>query len=244
MQTLNDQIAVVTGASGGIGSAIVHALAERGVSLCLAGRDPSKLGAVACSLTAAPSTIHSRPMDLTKDGDIEGLAQFVNDQYGRLDILIHCAGAIRHGNLESTPIASLDQQYAANVRGPLLLTQMLVPLLKRPCGQVVFINSSLGLAARANTGHFAATQHAFKAIADSLREELNIESVRVLSVFTGRTATSRIQMLDASQGRPYRPELLLQPADVASVVLNALSLPWTAEVTDINIRPMRKPAVP
>jgi NADP-dependent 3-hydroxy acid dehydrogenase YdfG len=241
VQTLQGQIAVVTGASGGIGGAIAHALAERGVSLCLTGRDHLKLDALASSLAAASPRIYSRSMDLTNDREIEGLAQFVTDQFGRLDILVHCAGAIRHGNLESTPVASLDLQYASNVRGPLLLTQMLVPLLKRPCGQVVFINSSLGLTARANTGHFSATQHAFKAIADSLREELNGESVRVLSVFTGRTATPRIQTLDASEGRTYQPDLLLQPADVASVVLNALSLPWTAEVTNINIRPMRKP---
>jgi NADP-dependent 3-hydroxy acid dehydrogenase YdfG len=135
---------------------------------------------------------------------------------------------------------SLDRQYAANVRGPLLLTQILLPLLKKPCGQVVFINSSRGLMASANTGHFSATQHAFKAIADSLRDEVNAESIRVLSVFTGRTATPRIQVLHANEERPYQPELLLQPADVASVVLNALSLPWTAEVTNISIRPMYK----
>jgi NADP-dependent 3-hydroxy acid dehydrogenase YdfG len=242
MQTLKDQIAVVTGASGGIGSAIVWALAAREVSLCLTGRDQPKLNALASSVAAAlpPIHSHSRPMDLTNDREIENFVQFVHDQFGRLDILVHCAGVIRHGSLASTPIASLDQQYAANLRGPLLLTQMLVPFLQKPCGQVVFINSSLGLTARAKTGHFSATQHAFKAIADSLREELNQENVRVLSVFTGRTATPRIQTLDASEGRSYRPDLLLQPADVASVVLNALSLPWTAEVTNIHIRPMQK----
>jgi NADP-dependent 3-hydroxy acid dehydrogenase YdfG len=242
MQILKDQIALVTGASGGIGSAIASALAERGTSLCLIGRDHRKLSALASSLAAASPRIHSHSIDLTSDSDLERLAQFVTDQFGRLDILVHSAGAIRHGRLESSPVASLDQQYAANVRGPLLMTKMLLPLLKRPCGQVVFINSSLGLTARANTSHFSATQHAFKAIADSLREEVNSENVRVLSVFTGRTATPRIQTLDAAEGRPYRPDLLLQPADVASVVLNALSLPWTAEVTNISIRPMKKPA--
>lgn len=61
-----------------------------------------------------------------------------------------------------------------------------------------------------------------------------------LSVFPGRTATPRTSALHALQGRPFEPELLLQPADVASVVLNALSLPWTAEVTNVSIRPMQK----
>ena len=176
---MKDQIALVTGASGGIGSAIASALAERGVWLCLTGRDQSKLDALASLLLATSLRVDCRPTDLTKDGDIEGLARFVTDQFGRLDILVHCAGTISHGKLEATPVASLDRQFTANVRGPLLLTQLLLPLLKKPRGQVVFINSSVGLTARANTGHFSATQHAFKAIADSLRDEVNSDNIRV-----------------------------------------------------------------
>jgi NADP-dependent 3-hydroxy acid dehydrogenase YdfG len=240
VKTLKDQIALVTGASGGIGSAIARGLAERGASLCLTGRDHGKLDALASQILGSSRQNHCQSADLTKEGDVDRLRQFVTDQFGRLDILVHCAGAISHGKLESSPLASLDRLFAANVRGPLLLTQMLLPLLKKPRGQVVFINSSVGLKARANTGHFSATQHAFKAIADSLREELNSEEIRVLSVFPGRTATPRIELLHAKEGLPYQPALLLQPADVANVVLNALTLPWTAEVTDLSIRPMRK----
>jgi NADP-dependent 3-hydroxy acid dehydrogenase YdfG len=242
METLKDQVALVTGASGGIGNAIASALAERSVWLCLSGRDDDKLDAAASRLRAISPRVECRPADLTNDAEIEALARFVTEQFGRLSILVHCAGAIGHGKLESTPVADLDLQYAANVRGPLMLTQMLLPLLKKPCGQVVFINSSVGLTARAETGHFSATQHAFKAIADTLRDEVNSENIRVLSVFSGRTATPRIEALQAKEGRAYQPELLIQPADVASVVLNALSLPWTAEVTNIGIRPMKKPA--
>ena len=124
--------------------------------------------------------------------------------------------------------------------GLTISTQRLLPLLKKPRGQVVFINSSAGLTARANTGQFSATQHAFKALADALRDEVNADGVRVLSVFPGRTATPRIESLHDKEGRPYQPGLLLQPEDVASVVTNALALPWTAEVTNISIRPMQK----
>jgi NADP-dependent 3-hydroxy acid dehydrogenase YdfG len=121
-----------------------------------------------------------------------------------------------------------------------MLTQLMLPLLKRPQGQIVFINSSAGLSTPANTGHFAATQHAFRALADVLREENNADGVRILSIFPGRTATPRIEALHGSEQRPFRPELLLQPEDIASVVLNALTLPWTAEVTNISIRPMKR----
>jgi NADP-dependent 3-hydroxy acid dehydrogenase YdfG len=237
---LNDQIAVVSGASGGIGSAIAASLGGCGVQLCLVGRNQGKLTGVQSQLLRKSIQVHCRPTDLTNDKEIEMLGRFVEEQFGRLDILVHSAGAIGHGKLDSTPISSLDSQYAANVRGPLLLTQVLLPFLKRPRGQVVFINSSLGINSGATTGYFGATQHAFKALADTLRDEVNTEGIRVTSVFTGRTATPRIQALHASEGRPYHPEFLLQPGDVASVVLNALCLPWTAELTNITIRPMQK----
>jgi len=240
MTTLKDQIAVVTGASGGIGGAIAAALTQHEAMVCLLGRDRSKLEAKAACLRTAPSRVDCFPCDLTKDDQIEALCAQVAKKYARLDILVHCAGAIDHGTLSEAPVSSLDRQYHANVRGPLLLTQKLLPLLKKPRGQIVFINSSVGLTARANTGHFSATQHAFKALADSLRDEVNADGIRVLSVFPGRTATPRIQALHAKENRPYKPELLLQPEDVASVVLNALALPWTAEVMNISIRPMQK----
>lgn len=111
----------------------------------------------------------------------------------------------------------------------------------RSCkGQIVFINSSAGLNARADVGQYAATKHALKAIADSLREEVNADGVRVLSMFLGRTATPMQDAVHKMEGKEYHPECLIQPEDVAAVVVNALSLPRTAEVTDIHIRPMNK----
>jgi NADP-dependent 3-hydroxy acid dehydrogenase YdfG len=104
----------------------------------------------------------------------------------------------------------------------------------------VFINSSQGLQARGNTGPYAATQHALKAVADSLRQELNADGIRVLSIFPGRTATPRMKALYEIEGWPYRPELLLQAEDIAQLVLNALLLPRTAEVTNVEIRPLIK----
>ena len=77
-------------------------------------------------------------------------------------------------------------------------------------------------------------------IADSLRQELNPEGVRVLTVFPGRTATPGMQDLYRIENTPYKPELLLQPSDIAAVLVNALALPRTAEVTNISIRPFRK----
>jgi NAD(P)-dependent dehydrogenase (short-subunit alcohol dehydrogenase family) len=236
----SQQIGLVTGSTGGIGGAIASALAAGGAKVFVVGRDPAKLDALVARLRGDGAAVEPVAADLTRDADVACLADRVAGAHGRLDILVHCAGAIAHGKLAEAPIEALDLQYAANVRGPYLLTKKLLPLLKVPRGQIVFINSSAGLAARAGAGQFSATQHAFKAIADALREEVNADQVRVLSLHPGRTATPRTEALHAKEGRPYRPEVLLQPEDVASVVLNALALPWTAEVTSISLRPMQK----
>jgi NADP-dependent 3-hydroxy acid dehydrogenase YdfG len=240
MNNLSDQIAVVSGASGGIGGAIATAFARQRATLCLLGRDMSKLTACAKILRASSPRVEPHPCDLTQEDQIETVRSYVMQQYGRVDILVHCGGAIDHGKVSDAPLSVLDHLYQTNVRGPMMLTQMLLPLLKKPRGQIVFINSSAGLTARPNAGYYSAMQHAFKALANSLRDEINADGVRVLSVYPGRTATPRIQALHAKEGRPYQPELLLQPADIASVVLNAITLPWTAEVIDISLRSMQK----
>jgi NADP-dependent 3-hydroxy acid dehydrogenase YdfG len=231
---------LVTGASRGIGRAIALSLVRRGAHVCLVGRTPESLEVVAL----ACATRSVRPMifvaDLMRDSDVKSTIAMVEGELGRLDVLVHSAGTIVHGPQESLSVEYLDQQYWANVRGPYLLTQGLLPLLKAAAGQIVFINSTMGLETRANVGQFAATQHAFKALADSLRAEVNAAGVRVLSVYPGRTATPRQAELFRAEGRPYDPKLLLQPEDVADIVLAAITLPRTAEVTDIRIRPMIK----
>ena len=144
--------------------------------------------------------------------------------------------------MEDATIEEFDAQYSTNVRAPYLLTKRLLPGLIAARGQVVFMNSTAGLAAaRADVGQYAASKHALRAVADSLREELNPQSVRVLSLYLGRTASPMQERLFQEEGRTYHPETLLQAEDVASVVLHALMLPDTAEITDLTIRPMMKP---
>jgi NADP-dependent 3-hydroxy acid dehydrogenase YdfG len=96
------------------------------------------------------------------------------------------------------------------------------------------------LEARADISQYAATKHGLKAIADSLRDEINGQGVRVLSVYPGRTATPGQERIHMEEGKAYVPKRLLQPTDVARVVIDALKADRTAEVTDIRIRPMQK----
>jgi NADP-dependent 3-hydroxy acid dehydrogenase YdfG len=233
-------MALVTGASSGVGRAIALALAEQGAALALVGRRLEALQAVAASVRATAAPPRCYRVDLTVDDDVLQLAAQLQREFGALDLLIHSAGVIVNGPLERAAVADFDRQYRLNVRAPYLLTQAVLPLLKARRGQIVFINSTVGLQAVAQAGQYAATKHALRAIADSLRAEVNAAGVRVLSVFLGRTATPMQAALCRAEGRAYHPELLIQPEDVALVVLNALCVPRTAEVTDIHLRPMIK----
>jgi NAD(P)-dependent dehydrogenase (short-subunit alcohol dehydrogenase family) len=230
-------VAVVTGASSGIGRAIAIALAREGAQLYAAGRNGRALMGM-ISIAREFSSAVSVPVDLAAGEGVAVLAEHV-EQAGRLDILIHSAGILHSGRMAEAPVGDFDSHYAVNVRAPYVLTQRLLPMLVAARGQIVFINSSAGLTAKqADLGQYSAMKHALKAIADSLREEVNPKGVRVLSVFPGRTATRMQEARFREEGKVYRPELLLQPEDVAALVVSALLLPSTAEVTDISMRPM------
>ena len=240
MTSIKNQIAVITGASSGIGKAVALGLAGKGVKTCLLGRKLDTLDAIAkLARKSAPQALCYQ-VDLTADKDVRKIADLIQQDIGHLDMLIHSAGVFSFGRLESAPVEEFDRQYRINVRAPYALTQALLPMLRTRRGQIVFINSSAGLNASANVGQYAATKHALKAVADSLRKEVNADGLRVLSVYPGRTASPMQEVVFKMEGREYRPELLMQPEDLASVVVNALALPHSAEVTDINVRPLIK----
>jgi NADP-dependent 3-hydroxy acid dehydrogenase YdfG len=240
--SLLGKVAVVTGASGGIGRAIALALSHRGVEVCLMGRDPVALTETVTEL-GPQSVARSFQVDFADPASVELALNRLEKQLRKVDILIHCAGAIQRDTMERAHTEDLDLQYVVNVRAPYLLTRRLLPMLAKTRGQVIFINSSVGLAVkRPDIGQYAATKHALRAIADSLREEVNPKGIRVLTLFLGRTATPMQAKLCEEDGQKYRPETLLQPEDVATVIVHSLALPYTAEVTDISIRPMIKPA--
>jgi len=234
------QLAVITGASSGIGRAIAESLADQGMSLCLIGRNPTVLQALIDSLPVCPPQALIYQADFTDDAVLKQLCADLQRDLASVDILIHSAGVYNSGSICDADIEAFDWQYRVNVRAPYVLTQSLLPALISRQGQVVFLNSSVGLTSKGVVGQYAATKHALKAVADSLREEVNGAGVRVISVYPGRTASPMQEAIYRGEGRNYRPECLMQPEDVADVVVNSLGLPRTAEITDINIRPHLK----
>ncbi len=237
------QLGVVTGATSGIGKAIALAFAGLGMSLCLVGRDQERLEEIAGATRALSVPVVAYQADLQCDEDIRRVVSGVQNDLGALDVLVHSAGLFRMGSVEQAPVAELDLLYRTNVRAPYALTQALLPMIRARSGQIVFINSSAGLVARPNVASVrASTRHTLKAIADLAprRGQWLRRAGHYRVSGPQHTLAPQQQSIHQQEGQPYRPQQLLQPEDVAKAVMNALSMPRTAEVTDISIRPMQK----
>lgn len=234
-------VALVTGAGSGIGRAIAVALGKGGTRLVLVGRRRDPLQETASAIRAIGGLADVRPADVSDPAAVEDLLHGLASDPASLDVLVHAAGVHALGRIEEASVEELDALYATNLRAPFLLARAALPLLRQARGDIVFVNSLVVFAARAGVGPYGATKQALRALADSLRDEVSADGIRVLSVFPGRTATPTQEAIHRQQGRPYLPERLLQAEEVAAIVLAALRLPRTAEVTELRIRPFMRP---
>jgi NAD(P)-dependent dehydrogenase (short-subunit alcohol dehydrogenase family) len=242
VEAMENRVALVTGASSGIGRAIALALAAAGATVLAVGRDARRLNDTVVEAGTARGRVEAVPCDLTDDRAIRTLGAHLASRSEALDVLVHAAGTIDFGLVEDAPIDQLDQMVSINLRAPYLLTQALLPLLRQSRGHIVFINSSAGLRPSGGVAAYGATKHALRGLADALRDEVNSLGIRVTSIYPGRTSTPMQVSVYRWEGRSDPPAGLLEPADVASMVVALVSLPHGAEVTDLHIRPTRPPA--
>jgi NAD(P)-dependent dehydrogenase (short-subunit alcohol dehydrogenase family) len=181
----------------------------------------------------------TRACELLDDDAVAALAAAALETMPRLDVLVHAAGMFSFRSLADLELADFQDVFRVNLRAPFHLTRRLLPALRAARGQVVFVNSSAVDRAQPSTGAYTASKHALRGLADVWRAELNGDGVRVLSVFPGRTATPMQEEVARVEGGVYRPDDLLQPADVARAIGDALRLPRSAELTELRLRPMR-----
>ncbi len=238
---LHNLNAVVTGASSGIGQSIALTLAEEGANVALVARRLGLLRKIAAKCSGSESKAVCYPVDLLNEKEIRALKKKVIGDFGGVDILVHSAGVIVLCRVARASPRDFDWQYQCNVRAPFVLTQVFLPSVIARKGQIVFINSTAGLQGSGGISQYAATKHALKAFADSLRQETNSQGVRVLSVYLGRTATPMQLKVHRLERRDYHPERLIQPNHVARIVVDALAMGREAEITDLCLRPMQKP---
>lgn len=225
-------LAIVTGASRGIGRAVAEGLARAGLRLVLVGRGEADLRGAAARIEAPVEVVTA---DVASEAGVAAVARACPDG---LDVLVHSAGLFHHGPVADVPAETWRALMAVNLQGPMLLTAACLPQLKRAGGQVVFVNSTAGLADSAATGAYGASKHALRVAAETMRRDLKGSGVRVFSLFPGRTDTAMQRQVLAAEGRPGARIPLLDPADVARVAIEALALPRRADVTDLVVRPV------
>ena len=238
-QDLAGAFALVTGGTSGIGRATGAALAARGARILLVGRSSERTASVLEELSASGAGHRAIAGDLTSTAFLTVLAeQALQWSQARLSILVLSAGHHEPARIEQTSAASFDAAIATNLRAPFLLTAGLLPALRATRGHIVLVNSSVVNNPRAGTAAYAASKAALRTFADCLRAEVSGDGITVLSVFPGRTATPMQRERYEREGLDYRPELLLQPDDVAAAVLAALGS--RGEVTELHLRPLHK----
>lgn len=219
---------MITGAGGGIGSAIATALAPTH-TLLLAGRPSDRLDAVADRLGAT-----TFPLDLTDTDEIEASCEIVDE----LDVLVHNAGVSIPGRVAESSVEEWHATFNVNVFGAVALTLVLLPALRSARGQVVFINSGAGRTASPTMASYSASKFALRAFADSLRE--SEPQLRVASIFPGRTDSDMQRELVAFEGGAYDPDNFLRPETVAAAVVNAVATPRDGHLHEVVLRPGRR----
>ncbi|OCB59831.1 short chain dehydrogenase [Mycobacterium vulneris] len=223
--------ALITGAAGGIGSAIAAALAPTH-TLFLGGRPSARLDALADRL-GAPTW----PLDLTDADSIESAAEVLSE----LDVLVHNAGVLYPGRVAESVPEQWRASFEVNVTGAVALTLALLPALRAARGHVVFINSGAGQKVSPGMASYSASKFALRAFADALRTDE--PSLRVTSIFPGRTDTEMQRDLVAYESAvtdgagEYDPAKFLKPETVAGLVATAVNTPPDGHVHEIVVRP-------
>lgn len=220
-------LALITGASRGIGKATAEALAETH-DLLLGGRDEAALKSLAAELPSA----RPWPVELTDAAALEAATAGIH----RLDALVHSAGISRLGALSDVSAADWRESYELNVVAVAELTRLLLPSLRAAEGHVVLINSGSGLKANPRWGAYAASKFALRAYADVLRAEEEPNGLRVTSVHPGRTATDMQKKVRDFEGGEFVPEQYMRPESVAAMIKAAIDTPRDAHVHEIVIR--------
>jgi len=234
---LNRKIALVTGATQGIGLAIARALAEEGCNLVVSGRDQKRLHRLEVDLAKKRIQVLAHPCDVRDEKSVSDLFQAVRQKFRRLDMLINNAG-IAHPDC---PVAKLPSEawfdvISTNLTGLFLVTKAAVPLMKR--GSVIVNN--LSIAAKQvfpGSSAYNASKHGALGFTNTLREELRDKGIRVIALLPGATDTAIWNTLWPSAPR----KKMIPPAVIAQALIAALKVPPQSTVEEISILPSAGP---
>jgi 3-oxoacyl-[acyl-carrier protein] reductase len=233
MTSLEGKVALVTGASRGIGAAAARALAAEGVSLALASRSGANLG--------LPDAV-ARPCDVRTPADLEAIVSEAVERFGRLDIVVANAGVGAYGPFLDLPPEQLEEMIDVNVKGTLYAARAALPhLIASGEGDFVTLASEAGRRGLPYEAVYCSSKFAQVGFTRALDHELREHGVRCTNVCPGGVAT------DFAMGRgrtPEMPELagMMTSEDVAEVVVFVLTRPRNHRILETAFRPMTEPS--
>lgn len=234
---LKDQIAVITGAGRGIGSAIAHKLAGMGAQAVLCGRTRGPLESTAATISKAGGKADVVQCDVTDLRSVEKAAEYVEHTFGRTDVLVNNAGVGGFGGaLHQMPPDSWDQVLNTNLRGVYYCIRAFAPMMIRArSGHIINISSLAGKNALPNGAAYSASKWGLNGLSYSVAEELRAYSIRVSVICPGSVDTE----LSPHTGKD--PSKMLRPEDVAHAVAMLVTQAPQSFASEILLRPTLKP---
>jgi NADP-dependent 3-hydroxy acid dehydrogenase YdfG len=243
---LDNTVALVTGASSGIGAATATALAAQGAAVALAARRQDRLDSLATAIRDQGGTALVLECDVTDEQQATGAVERTVAELGRLDTLINNAGVMLLGPVVGAPLSEWQQMVELNVLGLLYCAHAALPHLisaaeggPRQVADIVNISSVAGRAARTGNGVYALTKFGVGAFSESLRQEITKRYVRVSLVEPGATATEL-----ASHNRPEVLEAIrsqfgqrMEAEDIADAITYIVTRPRHVAINEMLIRP-------
>lgn len=242
MSGLTGRVALVTGASQGIGRACALALAAEGATVALAARNEAKLAEVVAEIEAAGGTAAAFALDVADEASIKAGAKEILARFGKVEILVNNAGITRDGLVLRMKRADWDDVLSTNLTGAFLLTQALLSaMLKNRWGRIINISSVVGRTGQAGQVNYAATKAGLLGMTRSLAREVASRGVTVNAVAPGYIATPMTAVLNEAQTTAMLATIPLgragTEADVASAVVFLASEGAsyvTGHVLDVN----------
>lgn len=240
---LSGRVALVTGASSGIGEAAALALAGAGAAVAVTARRADRLHALAQRIEAAGGKALALPADITHEQAAKGAVADTVAALGRLDILVNCAGVNQAGGVTNADLEQWRQVIAINLLATIYTSQAAIPHLRaHGAGDIVNISSTAGRRASADFLVYSVSKFGLTALSDGMRQELGRQGVRVCTLEPGATTTEVWENITDPVARErirlhVNKEGAMKPEDVADAILFAVCLPRRANVSQLMIRP-------
>lgn len=245
MNYVQNKTAIITGASSGLGAASARALSAQGVRIVAAALDQQGLDAIVSELKASGGEAVGRVSDVTNPDDMKALAQFAQDSFGSVDILINNAGLMLFSNWVDLAVDDWEKMINVNIKGYLHGIAAVLPfMLKQKSGQILNMDSVAGHQVGPAAGIYSATKFFVQAMTESMRKELGVHhGIRVNTISPGVINTGWADKVTDPAGRKAAQELnkiAISPDDIGRAVLYALNQPENVTVNDLIISPTRQ----